>query len=745
MNSAQNGEETGGWSPETHLRALLSETLRWILGGLAIVAGLILAHTPSQRLDYDREKLLGALLLLLLGIVWRALRRHYAAAVWLLILGLVAAVVLVQHWYAASGAHVLLALPCILALVFLSPRAAIAVAALGTAVVLWAPGGVGGRPDGRSWMTLAMTWGVVGLSSAALGPWRTVTTWSWVSYQHVQRLLQQARERQVELHQIREDLENAYRDLARLNELATASYEMAEQARRAKEAFVANVSHELRTPLNMIIGFSEMITQAPRTYRRPLPRELLADVAAIQRNAQHLSKLVNDVLDLSKADSGYINLAMEPCRLQSLVSEAVQAVAALFQSKGLYLEVLIPDDLPETPCDPTRIRQVLLNLLSNAGRFTARGGVRVTARQLETEVVIGVADTGPGIPEEDRAHLFEPFRQLELPFQHRHEGTGLGLSISKKLVEAHKGRMWLESELGTGTVFYFSLPLQPEGRPSWNASQWLTRDWEFGEHTRSRRAPVPEVPPRLVFVNPEAGLAALARSHLGDVETTVVSTLAEAHRLLGKSPAQALVLNETAFVDARQWRQGLSELPFNIPVIAHVSSRRGSDASGVRVLERLVKPITRQRLIRAVEAVPETVNTILIVDDEPEALQLFARMLSSTPHNYHILRASDGQRALEIVRTSRPDLVLLDLVMPGLDGFGVLRQLGDDAGLAKMAVITISAQDPVADPVISDCLVLSRPGGLSRCDLLDATWSLAQTLAPVRHTADREPPGRPGG
>src|SRR6185503_18004148 len=193
------------------------------------------------------------------------------------------------------------------------------------------------------------------------------------------------------------DLAQANLQMTRLNILAQGLRQAAEEARRAKEEFVANVSHELRTPLNMIIGFSETILQSPGAYGKKIPPALLADLMVIYRNAEHLSELINDVLDLSQVDAEKMALTKEQAQLGEIVEEATTAIRPLYTSKGLYLDVDIPENLPSIFCDRTRIREVLLNLLSNAGRFTERGGVHLRGWLKGNDVVVSVTDSGPGI------------------------------------------------------------------------------------------------------------------------------------------------------------------------------------------------------------------------------------------------------------------------------------------------------------------------------------------------------------
>jgi signal transduction histidine kinase len=352
---------------------------------------------------------------------------------------------------------------------------------------------------------------------AAMHTLLTATQWALFSFEQARQKIEEAREQRLELKQIQQDLIQANGELARLSDRLKAMHRAAEEARRAKEEFVANVSHELRTPLNMIIGFSEMIIQSPQVYGARLPSALLADITAIRRNSQHLAKLVDDVLDLSQVEAGRMALSKEWVSLQGIVDEVATAVRGLYESKGLYLQTEVPADLPPILCDSTRIRQVMLNLLSNAGRFTERGGVRLNAWREKDNVVVSVSDTGPGIAPEDQEKIFEPFQQLDGSIRRRHGGSGLGLSISKRFVEMHRGKMWLESEVGVGTTFYFSLPLEmplPAALTGGDdARRWFSpyHGYEFRVRTRRSKAPAPVLVPRYVIV--EEGETLQHRGH----------------------------------------------------------------------------------------------------------------------------------------------------------------------------------------------------------------------------------------
>ena len=228
-----------------------------------------------------------------------------------------------------------------------------------------------------------------------------------------------------------------------------------------KSQFLANMSHELRTPLNSIIGFSRVILKGIDGPITDLQRE---DLTAIYNAGQHLLGLINDILDLSKIEAGKMELAFEDVDIGDLVNSVMSTAVGLVKDKPVKLLKEIEPDLPIIQADPIRVRQVLLNLISNAAKFTEQGHIKVTARRhigthgLE-EILISVEDTGPGISPEDQKKLFKRFSQVDASLTRKTGGTGLGLSISRNLVEMHGGRIWVESEVGKGTTFYFTLPI----------------------------------------------------------------------------------------------------------------------------------------------------------------------------------------------------------------------------------------------------------------------------------------------
>jgi len=599
----------------------------------------------------------------------------------------------------------------------------------------------------------------------------TVTQWSLFYSEQAWQKVEEARDQQVELEQVQEDLILANQELARLSDRLKAMHLVAEEARRAKEEFVANVSHELRTPLNMIIGFSEMITQSPQVYGANLSPALLSDIAAIHLNSQHLSSLVDDVLDLSQVEAGRMALSKEWTSLQTIIDAAILAVRALFESKGLDLKAEVPPDLPPIFCDSTRVRQVVLNLLSNAGRYTERGGVRIKAWREKDAVVVSVTDTGPGIALENQKKIFEPFQQLDGSIRRRHGGSGLGLSISKRFVDMHGGKMWLESpsaslragplaspfgsaqgglgtgEGGPGATFYFSLPLEtplPAALAGGDAKRWFSPYDEFEYRVRTRRfkAPAPTVVPRFVLLEEGETLQRLFSRYLHGFEIVSVRDIEQAILELSHLPAQALVMNSPPFEEMVVPMDRLTNLPYGTPAVTCWVPGEDETARRLGVVHYLVKPVTRETLLSTLENLGEGVKSVLLVDDQLEALQLFARMLSSAGRSYRVLRAENGQRALSLLRQRRPDVMLLDLIMPGMDGFQVLQEKSQDPTIREIPVVVISARDPTGEPIVSDTLTVTRSGGLSVRDLLACIQAVSEILSPSGRLGNQGQPGK---
>lgn len=309
-----------------------------------------------------------------------------------------------------------------------------------------------------------------GIAYLAEGSLYSATEWSLEGYRR-------AAQRAAELASSREALRQAVKSRDYLtNQLMEANASLtyaraaaeqaravAEEANRLKTQFVANMSHELRTPLNAIINFTRIVAEG---YDGPVNDEQRAHLDYVRFAGEHLLGLINDILDLAKIEAGKMEIYPEPLDLHPIFKGVMSTAVGLTRDKGLYLKMEAPEQLPLVYADPKRVRQVLLNLLSNAAKFTPSGGITLRAYVEEPYLVVAVADTGIGIAPENFAQVFEEFRQVDESFARQAGGTGLGIPISKKLIEMHGGTLWLESQVGEGSTFFFSLPLYQPPAPA---------------------------------------------------------------------------------------------------------------------------------------------------------------------------------------------------------------------------------------------------------------------------------------
>ena len=584
--------------------------------------------------------------------------------------------------------------------------------------------------------------GFIGWS--AMSPLMTMLDWTSYSYKMAQENLEEARNQRIELKQVQMDLVLANKELARLTASLRIMTHRAEESRRVKEEFVANVSHELRTPLNMIIGYTNLIMKSPTAYGKKLPARLLADISSIQRNSQHLVDLINDVLDLSQVDAQRMALTRSWTSIHEIIKSAVIAVQPLFITKGLYLTTELPEQDILVYCDSTRIREVILNLLSNAGRFTDLGGVLVKAWRVDENLLVCVQDTGPGISPEDQQRIFEPFQQLDPLLHHRTGGSGLGLTISKRFVEMHHGKMWLASALGHGTTFYFQVPIhglseedetRRKSTSTLPVSRWFSPYLEYTPRRHPSKAPRPEFTPRFVLVEKDGALQHLFDRYLDGVEVLAVPSLSEALASLDHAPAQAIVVNRplgqspSAFPDPFSTPESFRHPLFNqTPVLSCWVPGREEAARRLGVTHYLLKPVYQETLLVVLDEIGRTEMNVLLVDDDPETLQLFARILSVTRPGFHVIRASTGQEALMLMRTRAPDIVLLDLTMPGMSGLDVLKEKGNDPTINTIPVIVVSSTDPSPGPIISNLFSVYRSNGFSVKEFLDCLLMVSDSL-----------------
>ncbi len=718
---------TNAAEPWAEIEELKTSTIRWSLSGLLLAASalyLVAAAFPDPLLG----ALPGVILLLFSSAVWILLQKSfYRVATCVLLAACFGVNLMLISWAGLAEAVIFLALPVGLTAVLIGLPASIATAIACTCYLLF------GNAQIEAVLRYAVVihiWVIIWLVWLTSRPLLLARQWFEASYDQSREALEKSRDYQFQLRRALDDLTEANHQLAQLHRLAHNLRAQADAARRSKEQFVANVSHELRTPLNMIIGFIEMAMSSPETYGRNIPQSLLADLDIVLRNSRHLSSLIDDVLDLSQIDAGKMALMKEPVALHEIIAEAVKAVQPLFDSKGLSLQTHLPKDLPSLYCDRVRIRQVLLNLLSNAGRFTEQGGVRLAARQDGGQLIVTVADTGPGIWPDKMDEIFKPFQQLDGAISSQWTGSGLGLSISKHFVELHKGRMWLESEPGLGATFFFRLPIaEPALAEDEDVMRWFSPHSTYVERTHIPSLPKAPDHPRLIVMEEGSALKKLLARYLHRAEIVAVKRLAQAEDEFKRVPAHALLVNAASVGEALGRIQRDSRLPLGLPVIVCSAPGKRDAAEALGVADYLVKPISRDDLLAALNRLEMRGRTILIVDDEPDVLRLFRRMLSSAGRDYRVLRATSGQQARDMMREEQPDVVLSDLIMPEMDGFQLIAEMRDDAALRHIPVVVTSARDPFGQPIVSKSLAVMRREGITMPQLLAGIESLVKNLS----------------
>ena len=540
-----------------------------------------------------------------------------------------------------------------------------------------------------------------------------------------QESIRQLRERQGELNRTLKALDEAYESLKRANDELRYARQEAEEARVFKEQFVANISHELRTPLNIIVGFAEMMYLSPENYAGVVwTPKLEGDIAEIYRANRYLQSLVNDILDLSRIDASRLPMFRELQDVRVIIAEVLETVAPLLRQKGLAYEIEWPENLPLLFVDRTRIRQVLLNLLNNAARYTDAGKIKVTVERDKEEVIIGVHDTGIGIPAEQLEHIFERFWQAEAGPRSR-GGVGIGLALSRQFVQLHGGRMWVESQLGRGSVFRFSLPL-----PGTTIHAELRRIPERRQVDLSH-APV-------IVVDPDPSLADMLCRYLGDRPVLTANDLDQAAALVEDEHPLAVLINLPPDAPPEAW---LKPLPgpiqrYDVPVFRCSFPSSSWFRRLIGFADCLTKPITREALYRILDRHCPKLTDVLVVDDDPGFVRLVSRMLEAHSHVGEIYSAYHGEHALRLARERKPGLILLDLLMPELDGYQTLQTLRTVSELGNIPVIAVTATNAAeAMPTHSSHFVLSQASGLSEgllADLLNAALGLVRPAYAAR-------------
>uniref|UniRef100_B8HSN5 Circadian input-output histidine kinase CikA n=1 Tax=Cyanothece sp. (strain PCC 7425 / ATCC 29141) TaxID=395961 RepID=B8HSN5_CYAP4 len=482
------------------------------------------------------------------------------------------------------------------------------------------------------------------------------------SYAHLE---QRVKERTQEL-----EASNQALDLAR---------DAAEAANKAKSTFLANMSHELRTPLNAVIGYSDMLMEDLEE------SDYLPDLQKINSAGKHLLELINAVLDLSKIEAGKMELYLEEFNINELVQGVAALVKPLMDKNHNRFALQIPDTLGKMTADATKVRQSLLNLLSNASKFTKAGTVTLNVWIDDTQrVFFQISDTGIGMSPEQLDKLFQEFTQADNSTTRNYGGTGLGLAISRRFCRMMGGDITVTSEPGVGSVFTIELP-QIVGTPTYEISLPFLPQGHFQNRTI------------LVIDDDTACQELLARSLKREGYDIICASDVDDGIELAYEHNPCLILLDVMMTVQGAWRalmtlKSTPELAV-IPVIVITTENERKIGFALGASDYLTKPIERQQLLKVLQKYypQQTSPKVLVVEDEEHIRHLLKRILET--EGWQVAEAANGMQGLEQLQTLQPDLVLLDLLMPIMDGFSFVQEMRKSPEWKDIPVVICTAKD----------------------------------------------------
>ncbi|MGO0062794.1 ATP-binding response regulator [Brevibacillus fluminis] len=535
-----------------------------------------------------------------------------------------------------------------------------------------------------------------------------------------------------ELRHLNDQLEELVKE--RTLELSKARDEAVE-ANQIKSQFLANMSHELRTPLNAIIGYSEMLKEEAEEMGE---QAFADDLDKINTAGKHLLALINDILDLSKIEAGKMDIYLESCEIATLVRDVVTTVRPLVETNNNQLDVSeLPDGIMKT--DVTKLRQILLNILSNACKFTKEGTIWLSAeyetRQGKQGIRFQVRDTGIGMTEEQLARLFEAFKQADSSTTRKYGGTGLGLAISQKLCQIMGGDIRVASEFGKGTTFTVWLPTMEQD------IHVLADPKETDMLVKGSCT--------VLVIDDDMAMLQLMKRYLGKEDWTVaVAKNGPEGIRLAKELRPTVIALDVLMPGMDGWTvlttlkndPELADIP--VVMISMTDDKNLGYALGAS--EFLTKPVYRERLIAVLDKyVPERRdNSVLVIEDDVTTSQMMTKMLEK--EGYRVTHACNGQIALDAVAQSVPQLILLDLMMPEMDGFEFVTQLRKREEWRVIPIVVVTAKT-ITD---EDRLRLNgyvknivQKGNFERDALLQEIRQLiagAEELTRVQHDSDAQ-------
>jgi PAS domain S-box-containing protein len=505
----------------------------------------------------------------------------------------------------------------------------------------------------------------------------------------------------------------------------------AELANRSKSTFLANMSHELRTPLNAIIGYSEMLEEEAQDAGQ---EDFIPDLKKINAAGKHLLSLINDILDLSKIEAGKMELLIEKVNVPSLIEEVVATAQPLVEKKYNSLQCNCPPDIGEINADITRIRQVLFNLISNAAKFTENGTITLDVFR-ETDdgkewIFFRVSDTGIGMTQEQMNKIFEPFTQADSSTTKKYGGTGLGLTITKRFCEMMGGDISLASEPGKGTAFTVKILADVQ------VTKLEPKPADHRPITAQQRLDI-NAANIVLTIDDDPTIHELLAHHLEKEGFKVVAASnAKDGLALAKEIHPTVITLDVLMPGMDGWAtlKALKSDPdtIDIPVIMLTIMDDQNMGFTLGASDYLVKPVNRDRLVSVLDKykTADIGGMVLVVEDDKDTRELLIKMIDKA--GWDTSQAENGQAALERLATDPPDLVLLDLMMPVMDGFQFIDEVRKNDQWRSIPIVVVTAKDLTEEERLhlsGYVKKIIQKGSVSRDELLSEVTSLVEIYA----------------